>query len=458
MADITINWVPVNGGSYEIWYAKLSVVGTTSEPPTTGWVKAAGSPFDSALGTASILGVDNNTQYRVDTRNDCTQNDSIWTDDIRYKLVCPSISLVANPVSPSDAGASITASVTLSNRIEFESIASSITLQIRKTSDSSIVETKMISSPYSTDTLSYTFNNLLTGTNYTVYLSIQDGIEGTSINCSNQAATTQTPVIVPPPVCNAPTFSITNVTANNATINITSTLNSGDKYDISLNGGTSYTYTGITTQSFQLTGLSTATSYQIVVRLNCVAGGIGTSTSQTFTTSSQVVTGVLSMNSNTNVANNNKQGTLYITFSFPKPTPAPLTLYFGYTHENLCNGCPGGKCSWSNGYDIFTPPAGAQNCPGNPIGDGYSGPPHLPFIVNIPQGVTSYNSGTNIFTAQGGTNPSHGVIGPWQNLGGGNGARGYTDLYVKIASPSGYNAAFVMINGQNISGVTLHNV
>lgn len=456
MADITINWVPVNGGSYEIWYSKLSTVGTTSEPPTTGWIQAAGSPFDSSLGTASILGVDDNTQYRVDTKNDCSQNDSAWTDDIRYKLVCPTMSLSANPVSPSDAGASISTLVALSNRIEFETIASSITLQIRKTSDGSIIETKVISSPYSTDSLSYTFNNLLTGTNYTVYLSMQDSIVGAIVSCSNQAATTQTPVIVPPPVCNTPTFSITNVTANTATINITSTLNSGDVYDISLNGGTSYTYTSITTQSFIVNSLNAATSYQIVVRLNCIGGGIGTSTSQTFTTNALVINGTIAMNSSINAVGTFASGTLYLTFTFPQPTPSPLTLYFGYTHENGCSTCVGGKCNWSNGYGIFTPPT--QTCPGSPTGNINSGGhPNYPFVVNIPQGVTTFNSGTNIHTID----PSPSLPNnPWQNYGAGNtgGARGFTDLYVKVQNPSGYNAAFSITNGQNISGVTIHNV
>src|ERR1700754_353990 len=100
MADITIQWVPVNGSSYEIWYSKLSTVGSISEPPAVGWIQAIGSPFDSSLGIAVIAGVDDNTQYRVDVRNDCTSNDSPWEDSIRYKLLCPAFSLVANPLSP----------------------------------------------------------------------------------------------------------------------------------------------------------------------------------------------------------------------------------------------------------------------------------------------------------------------------------------------------------------------
>lgn len=450
MADIVIDWVPVNGGSYEIWYAKLSTVGTTSEPPSSGWIQAAGSPFDSSLGTASILGVDNNTQYRVDTRNDCTQNDSTWTDDIRYKLVCPSMSLVANPVSPSDAGASITASVVLSNRIEFETITNSITLQIRKTSDNSVVETKVISASYPTDTLSYIFNNLLTGTNYTVYLSIQDGIAGTSINCSNQALTTQTPIVVPPPVCNAPTFSVTNVTSNAATITVTSTLNSGDTYDISLNGGTSYGYTGIITQSFQLTGLTAATNYQIVVRLNCIAGGIGVSTSQTFGTNPNVIQGLISMEIQEPYTSHQLDTTIRVTF--PSPTPSAVTLYIGALFEQGCNSCASRLCKVPWGYEIFTQPSDV--CAGYPVG----APAKSAYVLNVPAGVTTY-SARNIIQVvpPGGCGPCHALVTLEPYLGIVRG-RGWTDLYVKVISPAGYNAAFTYQNSTNIQGVVVHNV
>jgi hypothetical protein len=86
-----------------------------------------------------------------------------------------------------------------------------------------------------------------------------------------------------------------------------------------------------------------------------------------------------------------------------------------------------------------------QTCPLSPNGDTYYTTPSSPFFVNIPSGVTSYNSGTNIHNV---ANDLH----PWINLSI------YTDLYVKVATPVGYGADFTIINGTNISGVVLHNI
>lgn len=464
MATATITWIPTSGSNYEIWYAKLSVVGSTSLPPDSGWTQASGSPFASTLGTATINGLDDNTQYRIATRNDCTSLDSAWSSSTKFKLDCPTFSLVANPVSTSDVGASITATINLVNLVEFEAITSSITLTVTKTSDSSIAATKVFTSPYDSSTLATTFLGLLATTGYTVVLTMQDAA-GT-VTCDSHNITTQTPVVIPPPTCTAPTFTIGSITTTTLIITITSSVITGDTFSVSLDGGVTYVTTAPTVP-INIGGLLSGTSYQIVVRRNCVGGGQGISTSQTISTLVPSIVGAISLN----VPSAFQQGTVTVMVTFPQPTPAPLTLYLGYTWENRCNLCSGFVCTWSNGYDIFPQ---VQSCPpsssGGPIaadsqGDSFSGPPHLPFVVNVPQGVTTFTA-TNIYTTLGNPGPSGGVIAPWQysdpNPGGGRPgqvrARGYIDLYVHIQNPSGYTSAFTMNNGQNVTGVTIHNV
>lgn len=462
--NAVVTWVPVNGSSYEIWYAKLSTVGATTVPPSTGWTQATGSPFDSSLGTGTISGLDDNTQYRIEVRSDCMQNDSQWVDNIEYKVICPTLSLTANPVSSTDVGASITASVSILNYMEFESIGTSITLTVTKVSDSSIVATKVFTAPYAGPTLTNIFSGLLVNTNYSVSIVVHNGITSTDITCTAQSTTTQSPVVVPPPVCNPPTFSITNVTASSATINING-LSAGDVYNISLDGGATFPITGTATP-YNLTGLVAGTSYSIVVRLNCATGGIGITTSQTFTTTNALVLGTVSMNSNINstTAPFATIGTLFLTFTFPAPTPAPMTLYFGFVaNEPVSTSvCSAGTGYYANGTSIFTLPS--KPCYIQPtnfvVGYDTSGTGAYPFVVTIPQGVTSYNSGTSIHTSYTGQQQN-----PWRNYSSRNAlgssghvALGYTDLYVRVQSPAGYNAAFTIVQTANIQGVTLHNV
>lgn len=465
MATATITWIPVNGSNYEIWYAKLSVVGSTSLPPSAGWIQATGSPFDSSLGIATITGLDNNTQYRFASRNDCISIDSAWQTNLKYKLVCPTFSLVANPVSPSDTGASITATVNLLNLVEFESIASTITLTFKKTSDSSVADTKVFTSPYTSSILTYTSSSLLVTTGYIVYLSIHDGIANTDIACSNQSISTLTPVVVPPPVCPPSTFSIIDITTTTITVILGSPIAEGDLWDVSVDGGVTYIHTGDPSVGGIITvgGLISGTSYQVVVRRNCISGGQGISPSQTITTLVPSVIGTVSMIKTHPY--NGEQDTGILAFTFPQPLVNAITLYIGYTWENTCSSCANNVCLWSNGSDIF--PTAPQTCTGSgaPLGAGgdtYSGPAHLPFVVNIPAGSTSYTA-TNIFTTIGGTGQHSGgfVVGPWlfinPNPGGGS-ARGYTDLYIKVNSPSGYTSSFSYVDSTVIKGVTIHNV
>lgn len=476
MATALITWVPTNGGSYEVWFAKLSVVGTTSLPPATGWTQATGSPFNSSLGTASITGLDDNTQYRIDVRADCTGVDSNWVDNIKYKLDCPALGVVANPVGGEDVGASVTATITLSNLVEYEAIVSSLVLTV-KDGGNNVVQTTTFTSPYASSTLTYTFSNLLTGTNYNVVLQQVDGVGNVTTTCATDPITTQTPVVVPPPVCNPPTFAISNITSTTATISITSSLNLADTYDISLDGGLTYSITGqspmvggppshATVAVYQLTGLVADTSYKIVVRYHCASGGIGISTSQTFTTTALVIVGSVQMVSNINstTAPFAQQGTISLVFTFPQATQAPLSIYLGtmYNTPAATSICSAGTGWWPTGTSLFTIPPGLCIVP-----PGYfpsldvSGTSASPFVVNIPQGVTTYTA-TGIRTVAS-LDEASGLA--WFNLSsrpaiGTSGvlAGGWTDLYIHINSPSSYTASFTLISHPNLPGLTLHNV
>lgn len=448
MATALITWVPTSGSNYEIWYSKLSVVGSTSLPPSSGWTQASGSPFASTLGTASITGLDDNTLYRIATRNDCSSLDSAWSSSTKYKLDCPTFSLVANPVSVSDVGASITATINLTNLVEFEAIVSSITLTVTKTSDSSVASTKVFSSPFDSATLTNTFSGLLVTTSYTVTLTMHDNIGNTIVTCDSHNITTQTPVVIPPPVCTAPTFTIGSITTTTFVISITSSTNTGDTFSVSLDGGVTYVTTAPVT-TITISGLISGTSYQVVVRRNCVGGGQGISTSQTITTLVPTIIGTISMNATPGSGQQN----VFFIFTFPTPTPAPLTLYLGFTLNEKCNSCGGGRCNVSNGYSIFTAPA--QTCPSSPSGDiFYNADPSQPFSINIPAGVTTFNSGIHV-TSVGAAFPNN---NPWVydvNFPG----LGLTDVYVKLQSPTNFTSNFTKATGTNITNdFAIHNV
>lgn len=471
MATATITWVPTNGGSYEIWYAKLSTVGTTSTPPSTGWTQATGSPFNSSLGTATITGLDNNTQYRVDTRNDCTGSDSVWTDNIVYKLDCPTYTLVANPVGATDVGASITVNLTVSNPIELGTITGVLNLQIIQTGASSGEIFHALGQPFSTS-MSYTFTNLLTSTNYSVSILMNDGPAGGAVVfCPAQSITTQAPVYVPPPTCASPSFSVANITSTTATITLTNptSLSTGDSWDISLDGGTTYPITGITATSYNLAGLTVNTQYKVVVRYNCANGAQGFSTSQTFSTTDQLVQGFVEFTSNINAltAPAASKGNINAIFTFIDPTPVPLTIHIGFlfstpVSKSLCSTYKG---YWVNGTAVFTEPSG--NCyVGDFILDG-SGTGESPLVISIPQGVRNYTV-TNIYTeyALSGGGPATYNTSMYNMsvrafIGSGipNGiAKGYETIYMQVAQPSGYKASFSLLPNDNLPGLVVLNV
>jgi hypothetical protein len=444
MATFNISWTPCGSSSdaQYIYYGKSNIV-TGTPISGTGWTLYTGAALSNSIGSATINGLDDNVEYTVYGYCHCPAagNGPLSNFGPVIKYACPVLSNIA----PTYNGVSYALAIPNSANNSGTWIEKTL-VNLYDSSLQNLLQTNTYGNPFG-PTITGSFTALNSSSNYNLQV-VYSNNTGTKTNqCGSSPFTTSAP-------CTAPTVTVNNPTANTFDVNWTPT--TGGTFDVLVNNNV--VASGLTTGPYTVTSLAPATIYQVNVRKNCTTGGNAISATQNITTSNANVNGVISMNSNVNVVNNSQQGNLSLSFSFPQPTQFPMTLYFGYTHENACNSCTGGKCNWSNGYDIFTPPNGAQNCPGSPSGDGYSGPPHLPFVVNIPQGVTTYNSGTSIYTTLGNPGPSGGVIGPWQNLGGGPGARGYTDLYVKVNSPNGYSANFTITNGTNISGVNIHNV
>lgn len=444
--NATFTWIPqASIVAQEVWYGRLTDVGSTL-PPGTGWNQGS-NLYTATAGTALINNLNENTIYRFLVESHCSTGDSGWAEKDGYKLVCPTVTTTLHATS-------VDASLAIFNPGELAKIVNTLTLSIQNAGTGTILNSSAYSGTGIVSPINLSFGGLTPSSNYNIIVSYTLTPNGTSTVCSTTAVTTS-----PSATCPVITFNTSGITTTNFIVTPFG-LVAGDTYDISLDGGTTFLYINATQPSQTISALTPGTTYQVVIRRNC-QNGTNSVTAATPVTLIGIIAGSLSMNSDTNAVGTSANGTLYLLFNFSAPTPAPVTLYFGYTHENRCDACGTGKCSWSNGFDIFTPPAGAQNCPGSVIGSGgsvyYGGQPHYPFTITIPQGVTTFNSGTNIHT----TNPAPTLPNlPWENEGGGVGssARGFTDIYVKVASPSNYIANFTIISGTNISGVTIHNV
>jgi len=442
MATINLTWDACGSSSdgQYIYYGKKNIA-TGTPVNGTGWTLYTGAPLPNTQNSASITGLDDNVEYTIYGYCHCPSsgNGPLITQGPFIKYVCPTI----NTITPSFDSVSYSIAVPNSANNSGTWIQT-VKVTITNMSNLTNAGAKTYSSPFST------INDSITGLNpntiYSLSISYIDAGNTRSQVCTNSPFTTSTS-------CVAPTIAVNNPTASG--FDISWNPSTGGTFDILVNN--SVVAAGLTTSPYTATNLNPSTIYQVNVRKNCSTGGTAISQTQTITTSNASINGTISMNSDTNAVGTFANGTMYLVFTFPQPTTFPMTLYFGYTRETSCNACPGLKCNVSNGYDIFTPPPGAQNCPSFPNGEtSFGGHPHYPFVVNIPQGVTTYNSGANIHT----TDPSPQLPNiPWSNSGAGtNGARGYTDLYVKAFSPNGYSANFTIANGQNISGVTIHNV
>ena len=86
-----------------------------------------------------------------------------------------------------------------------------------------------------------------------------------------------------PNACDAPTFNVSNITDTSAIVTITN-YNIGNAYDLSIDGGITYLFVGIT-NPFIITGLDADTQYLIVVKAHCGLTGIGISNTTVINTS-----------------------------------------------------------------------------------------------------------------------------------------------------------------------------
>jgi len=444
MATINLTWQPCGSSSdgQYIYYGKTNVV-TGTPISGTGWTLFTGAALVNTQGSVSITGLDDNVDYTTYGYCHCADagNGPLVNFTPLIKYECPTLS----NISPTYNGVSY--NLTIPNSASNSGTwIEKILVNLYDSTDQNLLQTNTYLPPYNPNS-SGSFTALNSSSNYNLHVAYSNNANTRTNQCGSSTFITSAP-------CVAPTVTVNNATSNTFDVNWSPA--TGGTFDILVNNNV--VASGLTTGPYTVTNLTPATIYQVNVRKNCTTGGTAISGTQSISTTNANVDGVISMNSDTNAVGTFSNGTLYLLFNFPQPTAFPITLYFGYTHENGCSSCTGQKCSWSNGYDIFTPPSGAQNCPTFPSGEINSGGhPHYPFVVNIPQGVTTFNSGTNIHTIDPSPNlPNN----PWQNYGAGNtgGARGFTDLYVKVANPNGYSANFSIANGSNISGVTIHNV
>lgn len=451
MATINTNWTPCGSASdgQFLYYGKTTIA-TGTPVSGTGWTLYSGVALANTISSEVITGLDDNVEYTLYNYCHCTDsgNGPLSSVGPLIKYACPT--LQSAPSTFNGVSYSIAVPTSANNS---GSWIQSILVQVLDSSNTNVLLTNTHNAPFSS-IISSNFSGLNPSTNYNLKISYSNSAVTRTNTCFSFPFATAA-------ACTAPVASVSNITPNSFDISWTPSI--GGSFDVLLNGTAIATGLTSTNGVYTVTGLNSATIYQVAIRKNCTTGGTAISNTVNVTTTNLLITGVVSMNKAHSYSSGQEPMTLI--FSFPSATPTPLSLYFGYTWENHCS-CLSGSCTWSNGYDIFPmvkscPPSGS----GGPIaadtnGDPFTGPPHLPFVVNIPQGVTNF-SATNIFTTLGNPGPSGNVLGPWTvinpNSGSGS-ARGFTDLYVKVNTPVGYSANFSIANGTNITGVTIHNV
>lgn len=184
---------------------------------------------------------------------------------------------------------------------------------------------------------------------------------------------------------------------------------------------------------FQLNSIPIGTCLEFLVKNSC---GTPTSYSNGTIVSGTTLLGTIGGNITLTGTNGTSSGNTVLTFAFSQPTPAGgLVLYFGQRYLS------GGTIPYATGYDLFTltPPT---------IGDPSITHPNLPWVANIPGGVSTYSITSTLSVLTQTTPDCCESWRYWPALGP------VTDMYVKVHTPTGYGANFVFTN----SGITTHNV
>ena len=443
MATANVSWTACGSaanGQY-LYYGKYLIV-TGTPISGTGWTIYSGSSLPNTQSSATITGLDDNVEYAFYVYCDCSSSGSgtgpLSNIGPLIKYVCPTVS----NTTPTYNGLNYTISVP-SSANNAGSWIQTIVVSILDSSGVNTITSNTFNAPFSS-TISSNFTGLMSSSNYNLKIAYSNTGNTRTNNCGSTPFTTAAS-------CPNPTITISNITSTSFDVGWTPT--TGGSFDILLNGNAIATGLTSTNGTYTVTGLSAATIYQIAVRMNCTTGGTGISATQNVTTNASTVNGMISVNCS--VPNTSTStGTFTMSFTFPQATTFPITIYFGQVYEIENNSSV--FCNAYNGYTLFNIPVGSNGtCAGGNGFTNFGGDPSFPWIINIPQGVSNYTTAVNsIYTQSGPTGYS-----PWQrepNITGN--ISQITDLYVKVNSPVGNAANFTISNGQNTSGITIHNV
>lgn len=451
MATFNISWTPAGSSSdgQYIYYGKTNVV-TGTPVSGTGWTLYTGNAIANTIGSAIINGLDDNVDYTFYGYAHCADagNGPLTTVGPIIKNVCP----VFVSVTPTFNGVSYNYTVP-SSASNAGTWIEKIVVSLYDSANQNQLQTNSYSPPYSTNLVG-SFSALSSSTVYNLQIAYSTNSGVRTSQCGINNFTTSA-------ACVAPTVTVSNPTPSSFDVNWTPT--TGGTFDILVNN--SVIASGLTTGPYTVTSQSPATTYQVNVRKNCSTGGNAVSQTQSISTTTSLVNGVVSVNMNPSQGSSARK-TLTMSFTFPTPTPAPLTINFGQTFIVAQNG--GTHCIEYAGYDLFSVPQGTNpTCPFGTLNAGYAPSGNLPWVINIPAGVTSYTTPVDgIYTTAGpgpnvgSMNPGGFQYAPWSiAVGAANSV--VAGIYIRVVSPSGYTSNFTITPGQNTSGgsgISIQNV
>jgi hypothetical protein len=450
MATANISWTACGSAatSQSLYYGS-TLIATGNPLSGTGWTLYSGSTLANSVSSQTITSLNDNVDYTFYVFCNCTSgNGPLSTIGPVIKNVCPTV----GTITPTYNGLSYTVNVP-SSANNAGSWIQTIVVSVLNSAGTTTLQSTTFNAPFNA-TLSSNFTGLNSATNYSLAISYGQTSGSRTNSCGSTPFTTAA-------ACATPSITVSNITSNS--FNVSWTPTTGGSFDILLNGTAVATGLTSTNGTYTVTGLTTATIYQVAVRLNCTTGGTGISTTQNVTTSSAVLNGVVSISQNTGDGSQSRKG-LTMSFQFPQATAFPITINFGQGMFYY------GSTEAYWGYDLFTlPPAGAQwpmySNETTPIGSTFGPGRNSPWVVTIPQGVTTYTTTQDAIYTAAGNGGGSGVPG---NVGGFNyqpwcvpvnfGGLYIADIWLRVTSPTGYNANFTFTPGSNVGDITIHNV
>lgn len=268
--NATFTWIPQAGIlAQEVWYGRLSDVGATL-PPATGWNPGA-NLYTATANSATLNNLDENTKYQFAVLEHCSTGQAPWSITTQYDLVCPTVTTIPHTTS-------VEVSLSILNSSQFANIVAILTLSIIQVSTGTTISSSTYSGVAIPPVIGNTFSGLLPATAYNVVVSYQLTNGGASVICSSTSVNTAAALS-----CSVITFSTSNITTNGFTITPAG-LQAGDTYDVSLNGGSSFTIINATQPAIAITGLGAGQTYQVAIRRNCSNGTASVTAVQGVTT------------------------------------------------------------------------------------------------------------------------------------------------------------------------------